>query len=298
MKTTTRIHASPVSDKNGQRPDTLAGFRQTGHWLDGLIAERGSRNTVAAYRQIWTRPGLPRRAGNAPQRPDDETSRCSSLGCANAATRPARSRGISSAVFSHGASSGELASTRLPSSTRPNSFPPARRADKMRSSGCQRPDATSKPPDQPCWSCCTPRGAFELIELQPIDLDPGASCAFWQGEERLSPCMTAMRMAEYLKIFSPFSERTVSSTVRNGLSLRSVWCWSNYALEAGIQHFPTRSGTPSPPTCWKAGRSPFRADSRPCGHDAGGSYARPVRTPAPDPQEIPSPVPARRARPG
>ena len=54
MKTTTRIHASPVSDKNGQRPDTPAGFpaRLASRWLDGLIAERGlSRNTVAAYRQ-------------------------------------------------------------------------------------------------------------------------------------------------------------------------------------------------------------------------------------------------------
>ena len=54
MKTTTRIHASPVSDKNGQCPDTPAGFpaRLASRWLDGLIAERGlSRNTVAAYRQ-------------------------------------------------------------------------------------------------------------------------------------------------------------------------------------------------------------------------------------------------------
>uniref|UniRef100_UPI00280AAD8D site-specific integrase n=1 Tax=uncultured Bilophila sp. TaxID=529385 RepID=UPI00280AAD8D len=54
MKTTSRIHTSPVSGKGGRRPDPPAVFpsKLASRWLDGLIAERGlSRNTVAAYKQ-------------------------------------------------------------------------------------------------------------------------------------------------------------------------------------------------------------------------------------------------------
>ena len=126
MKTTTRIHASPVSDKNGQRPDTPAGFpaRLASRWLDGLIAERGlSRNTVAAYRQDLDalRDFL-----------DELETPLSGLDDENITLfiawlrKRARSRGAfrPCAVSSHGASNGgSWPPTRPPSSTRPSSPP-------------------------------------------------------------------------------------------------------------------------------------------------------------------------------
>ena len=232
MKTTTRIHASPVSDKNGQCPDTPAGFpaRLASRWLDGLIAERGlSRNTVAAYRQDLDalRDFL-----------DELETPLSGLDDENITLFIAwlRKRGDATRTLARRISSlrsflawcverGELASN---------------------------PAALIDPPNLPSLLPAVLELLYaagmrvsELIELQPIDLDlqRGVVRIFGKGsKERLVPLHDAavMRMAEYLKIvrplFTPVEDRVFLNRSGNGLSRQGVWkLVKRYALEAGIR---------------------------------------------------------------
>ena len=321
MKTTTRIHASPVSDKNGQRPDTPAGFpaRLASRWLDGLIAERGlSRNTVAAYRQDLDalRDFL-----------DELETPLSGLDDENITLFIAwlRKRGDATRTLARRISSlrsflawcverGELASNPaalIDTPKLPSLLPDVLTQDEIVRL-LNAPDATSKLGlrDRAMLELLYAAGmrVSELIELQPIDLDlqRGVVRIFGKGsKERLVPLHDAavMRMAEYLKIvrplFTPVEDRVFLNRSGNGR------LEAGQTLRAGGGHPKTHFPAHVPallrhPPAGRRGGSPFRADPpRPCGHERHGAlYARPVRTPAPDPQEIPSPVPARRARPG
>ena len=257
MKTTTRIHASPVSDKNGQRPDTPAGFpaRLASRWLDGLIAERGlSRNTVAAYRQDLDalRDFL-----------DELETPLSGLDDENITLFIAwlRKRGDATRTLARRISSlrsflawcverGNWPPTRPPSSTRPSSLllPDVLTQDEIVRL-LNAPDATSKLGlrDRAMLELLYAAGmrVSELIELQPIDLDlqRGVVRIFGKGsKERLVPLHDAavIRMAEYLKIvrrlFTPVEDRVFLNRSGNGLSRQGVWkLVKRYALEAGIR---------------------------------------------------------------
>ena len=279
MKTTTRIHASPVSDKNGQRPDTPAGFpaRLASRWLDGLIAERGlSRNTVAAYRQDLDalRDFL-----------DELETPLSGLDDENITLFIAwlRKRGDATRTLARRISSlrsflawcverGELASNPaalIDTPKLPSLLPDVLTQDEIIRL-LNAPDATSKLGlrDRAMLELLYAAGmrVSELIELQPIDLDlqRGVVRIFGKGsKERLVPLHDAavMRMAEYLKIVRPLftplktgCSSTVPATASPG---RASGSWSNATRWrlASENPFPrTRSGTPSPPTCWKAER--------------------------------------------
>ncbi|MFR3458976.1 MAG: tyrosine-type recombinase/integrase [Bilophila wadsworthia] len=113
----------------------------------------------------------------------------------------------------------------------------------MRSSGFNAPDAAaSSAPGSAMLELLYAAGMrFELIELQPIDLDlSGASCAFSAREARsvLSPCMTRRSCAaEYSNrapLFTPL--RTgCSSTARQRPPAGRLKLVKRYALEAGIR---------------------------------------------------------------
>ena len=258
MKTTTRIHASPVSDKNGQRPDTPAGFpaRRASRWLDGLIAERGlSRNTVAAYRQDLDalRDFL-----------DELETPLSGLDDENITLFIAwlRKRGDATRTLARRISSlrsflawcverGELASNPaalIDTPKLPSLLPDVLTQDEIVRL-LNAPDATSKLGlrDRAMLELLYAAGmrVSELIELQPIDLDlqRGVVRIFGKGsKERLVPLHDAavMRMAEYLKIvrplFTPVEDRVFLNRSGNGLSRQGVWkLVKRYALEAGIR---------------------------------------------------------------
>ena len=258
MKTTTRIHASPVSDKNGQRPDTPADFpaRLASRWLDGLIAERGlSRNTVAAYRQDLDalRDFL-----------DELETPLSGLDDENITLFIAwlRKRGDATRTLARRISSlrrflawcverGELASNPaalIDTPKLPSLLPDVLTQDEIVRL-LNAPDATSKLGlrDRAMLELLYAAGmrVSELIELQPIDLDlqRGVVRIFGKGsKERLVPLHDAavMRMAEYLKIvrplFTPVEDRVFLNRSGNGLSRQGVWkLVKRYALEAGIR---------------------------------------------------------------
>ena len=238
MKTTTRIHASPVSDKNGQRPDTPAGFpaRLASRWLDGLIAERGlSRNTVAAYRQDLDalRDFL-----------DELETPLSGLDDENITLFIAwlRKRGDATRTLARRISSlrsflawcverGELASNPaalIDTPKLPSLLPDVLTQDEIVRL-LNAPDATSKLGlrDRAMLELLYAAGmrVSELIELQPIDLDlqRGVVRIFGKGsKERLVPLHDAavMRMAEYLKIvrplFTPVEDRVFLNRSGNG----------------------------------------------------------------------------------
>ena len=258
MKTTTRIHASPVSDKNGQRPDTPADFpaRLASRWLDGLIAERGlSRNTVAAYRQDLD---ALRDFLDELETPlsglDDEniTLFIAWLRKRGDATRTLARRISSLRRFlAWGVERGELASNPaalIDTPKLPSLLPDVLTQDEIVRL-LNAPDATSKLGlrDRAMLELLYAAGmrVSELIELQPIDLDlqRGVVRIFGKGsKERLVPLHDAavMRMAEYLKIvrplFTPVEDRVFLNRSGNGLSRQGVWkLVKRYALEAGIR---------------------------------------------------------------